>query len=54
MVENGSVVDLEEGPFTITNSLSMEDKKNVIIIRGKGMNNTILNFKGQTEGAEGL
>lgn len=54
MVENGSVVDLEEGPFTITNSLSMEDKKNVIIIRGKGMNKTILNFKGQTEGAEGL
>lgn len=53
MVENGSVVDLDEGTFSFTNSLSMEDKKNVII-RGKGMDKTILSFKGQTEGAEGL
>ena len=53
MVENGSIVDLDEGTFTFTSSLSMEDKKN-IIIRGKGMDKTILSFKGQTEGAEGL
>ena len=53
MVENGSVVDLDEGTFSFTNSLSMEDKKNVVI-RGKGMDKTILSFKGQTEGAEGL
>lgn len=53
MAENGSVIELEEGTFSITNSLSMEDKKN-IIIRGKGMDKTILSFKNQTEGAEGL
>ena len=53
MVENGSTVDLDEGTFSFTSSLSMEDKKN-IIIRGKGMDKTILSFKGQTEGAEGL
>jgi parallel beta-helix repeat protein len=53
MAENGSTVDLEEGTFTFSSSLSMEDKKN-IVIRGKGMDKTILSFKGQTEGAEGL
>jgi parallel beta-helix repeat protein len=53
MAENGSTVDLDEGTFTFSSSLSMEDKKN-IIIRGKGMDKTILSFKGQTEGAEGL
>ena len=53
MVENGSIVDLDKGTFTFTSSLSLQDKKNVII-RGKGMDKTILSFKGQTEGAEGL
>jgi parallel beta-helix repeat protein len=53
MTENGSTIDLDEGTFSFTSSLSMEDKKN-IIIRGKGMDKTILSFKGQTEGAEGL
>jgi parallel beta-helix repeat protein len=53
MAENGSTLDLDEGTFTLSSSLSMEDKKN-IIIRGKGMDKTILSFKGQTEGAEGL
>lgn len=53
MAENGSTVDLDEGTFSLTSSLSMEDKKNVII-RGKGMDKTILSFKAQTEGAEGL
>jgi parallel beta-helix repeat protein len=53
MAENGSTIDLDEGTFVFSSSLSMEDKKN-IIIRGKGMDKTILSFKGQTEGAEGL
>jgi parallel beta-helix repeat protein len=53
MAENCSIVDLDEGTFTFSSSLSMEDKKN-IVIRGKGMDKTILSFKGQTEGAEGL
>jgi parallel beta-helix repeat protein len=53
MAEDNSVIDLDEGTFTFTGSLSMENKKN-ITIRGKGMDKTVLNFKGQTEGAEGL
>ena len=53
MAENGSTVDLDEGTFTFTGSLSLEDKKR-IVIRGKGADKTILSFKGQTDGAEGL
>jgi parallel beta-helix repeat protein len=53
MAENGSTIDLDEGTFTFSGSLSLESKKN-IIIRGKGTDKTILSFKGQTDGAEGL
>ncbi|WP_345248047.1 parallel beta-helix domain-containing protein [Nibrella saemangeumensis] len=51
--DDGSTIDLDEGRFTFTGSLSLEDKKN-IIIRGKGPGKTILSFMGQTDGAEGL
>ncbi|SMO67398.1 parallel beta-helix domain-containing protein [Solitalea koreensis] len=51
--ENGSVIELEEGTFYLDASLSMDDKKN-ITIKGKGMNKTILSFKGQISGAEGI
>lgn len=51
--DNGSTIDLDAGTFTFTGSLSMEDKKR-IVIRGKGIDKTILRFKGQTDGAEGL
>ncbi len=53
MAENGSTITLDEGSFTFTSSLSMEGKKN-ITIKGKGKDKTILSFKGQTEGAEGI
>jgi parallel beta-helix repeat protein len=53
LAENNSTIQLEEGTFTFTSSLSMEDK-NDIVITGKGMDKTILSFKGQTEGAEGI
>ncbi|MEO5998405.1 MAG: hypothetical protein ABIN89_16745 [Chitinophagaceae bacterium] len=53
LAETDSVIDLPEGTFTLTNTLSLEGKKN-ITIRGKGMSKTILNFKGQTDGAEGI
>jgi parallel beta-helix repeat protein len=53
LAENGSVIDLPEGTFTLTNTLSLVGKTN-ITIRGKGMNKTILSFKGQTDGAEGI
>lgn len=53
MAETGSVIELEEGIFDLTSSLSLQDKDNVVI-RGKGMDKTILRFKNQTDGAEGL
>ncbi|MFD2934036.1 parallel beta-helix domain-containing protein [Spirosoma flavum] len=53
LADNGSTVNLDQGTFTFTGSLSLEDKKH-IVIRGKGIDKTVLSFKGQTDGAEGL
>ena len=53
MVEDGQTINLEEGTFQLTRGLSVESK-NDIIIQGKGMDKTILSFKGQNDGAEGL
>ena len=53
LAEDGDVVELPEGVFELTNTLSLEGKKKVTI-RGKGMNKTILSFKKQTDGAEGI
>ncbi|MFD1143692.1 parallel beta-helix domain-containing protein [Larkinella insperata] len=51
--EDGSTIELDAGRFTFTGSLSLQDKKR-IVIRGKGVDKTVLSFKGQTDGAEGL
>ncbi|MEY2595984.1 MAG: hypothetical protein RI965_1256 [Bacteroidota bacterium] len=53
LVEDSGIVNLEEGSFSISNTLSMDGKKN-IIIRGKGIDKTILSFKFQQSGAEGI
>lgn len=53
LAEDGDVIELGEGRFTIDATLSMEGKKK-ITIRGKGMDRTILSFKGQSTGAEGI
>lgn len=53
LAENNTVIELEEGEFSLTKTLPMDGKKN-IIIRGKGMGKTILNFEKQTSGAEGI
>ena len=50
---DGDTIDLPEGYFMFTKSLSMDGKSN-IVIRGKGMDKTVLSWKNQTEGAEGL
>jgi parallel beta-helix repeat protein len=48
----GEVIELPEGRFLLDRSLtSVADG---ITLRGKGMDKTILSFKGQTQGAEGL
>jgi len=52
-IEDGGVIDLPEGNYMFTRTLSMDGKKNVTI-RGKGMDKTVLSWKNQTEGAEGL
>jgi parallel beta-helix repeat protein len=52
-INNGDTLDLPEGNFMFTKSLAMEGKSN-IVIRGKGIDKTILSFKNQTEGAQGL
>jgi parallel beta-helix repeat protein len=53
LAEDGETIELGEGRFVIDATLSMEGKKQ-ITIRGKGMDKTILSFKGQASGAEGI
>lgn len=53
LAEDGSTVTLPAGTYQLSSTLSLEGKKKVII-KGAGMDKTILSFKGQTEGAEGL
>lgn len=50
---NNTVIELPAGHFTLTSSLWLDGKKGVTI-RGKGMEQTILDFSGQSSGAEGI
>ncbi|GAA4446617.1 hypothetical protein GCM10023091_40080 [Ravibacter arvi] len=50
---DGSTIELGEGTFRMTGSLSLEGKHN-LVIKGKGKGRTVLDFSGQTSGAEGL
>lgn len=52
-LSDGDTVDLPEGNFMFTRSLMMDGKSNVVI-RGKGMDKTILSWKNQQEGAQGF
>jgi parallel beta-helix repeat protein len=51
--QNGTTIELPAGRFQLDASLSLDDKKNVVI-KGAGEDQTILNFKGQISGAEGI
>lgn len=51
--ENGSVIELPEGHYQFDASLWLDGKKDVVI-RGAGMDKTVLNFTGQITGAEGI
>ena len=53
LAENNSVIELETGDFIFNKSLILEGKENVTI-RGKGIFKTILSFKNQKDGAEGI
>ena len=51
--KEGDVIELPEGTYAISRPLILDGVKNVTI-KGKGMDKTILSFKGQKDGAEGL
>jgi parallel beta-helix repeat protein len=53
LASDGDLIELESGNFQISGSLSLEGKKK-ITIRGKGMDKTVLSFKNQQTGAEGI
>ncbi len=53
LAKDGETIHIKAGTFHFTRSLSLEGKKN-IVIQGKGMDQTILNFKQQSDGAEGF
>lgn len=49
----GDTINLPEGHFMFTRSLTL-DGKSAIVIRGKGMDKTILSWMNQVEGAQGF
>ena len=53
LAEPADTIHLGEGTIEIKGSLSMEGKEN-IVIKGNGIEKTILSFSNQTNGAEGL
>ncbi|MBL7827420.1 MAG: right-handed parallel beta-helix repeat-containing protein [Saprospiraceae bacterium] len=53
LAENGSVIELPAGIISLNNTLSLDGKKH-ITIRGAGQGSTVLSFKVQKHGAEGL
>lgn len=53
MAQDGDTIHLPAGVFYFKKSLSLEGKNN-ITIQGQGMGKTVLNFKHQTSGAEGI
>ncbi|HNL38060.1 MAG TPA: parallel beta-helix domain-containing protein, partial [Saprospiraceae bacterium] len=53
LAEDGSVVTLPAGTISLSNTLWLDDKRN-IVVKGAGQDKTILSFKNQTQGAEGF
>ncbi|TDB65994.1 parallel beta-helix domain-containing protein [Arundinibacter roseus] len=53
LAEDGDTIQIPAGKFSLTQTLSLEGK-NRIVLKGAGVDQTVLSFKGQTEGAEGL
>jgi parallel beta-helix repeat protein len=51
--ENGSTIELPAGSFTLDASLWLDGKKD-ITVKGAGQDKTILSFKNQISGAEGI
>lgn len=52
LVEEGQTIELSEGVYVFTRSLSLDVDR--VTLRGQGMDKTILSFKTQNAGSEGL
>jgi parallel beta-helix repeat protein len=52
LAKPGTVIDLPEGHFHVSRVLSLTVDN--VTLRGKGMDKTVLSFKGQTSGSAGL
>jgi len=52
LAEPGTTIELEEGVYEFTQGLSLDVED--VIVRGAGMDKTLLDFKNQEAGAEGL
>ena len=53
LAKDSTVIQLEEGHFIFKNSLILDNKRH-ITLRGRGIDKTVLSFKIQENGAEGL
>jgi parallel beta-helix repeat protein len=53
LAKDSSVIEIPEGHFKFSRSLAIDGGTN-ITIRGKGIDKTVLSFKDQKEGAEGI
>ena len=53
LAKDGDVIELPKGHFKFTKALILDGKSNVTI-KGAGIDQTVLSFRGQTEGAEGI
>lgn len=53
LAEDGATVEFPEGSISLSNTLWLDAKKNVTL-RGAGQGKTVLSFKNQKQGAEGI
>ena len=53
LAKDSSVIELPAGHFLFSQSLSLDNKSH-LTIKGQGMDKTVLSFKGQSSGAEGI
>ncbi len=53
LAKDGETIELPAGHFKFTKALILDGKNN-ITIKGAGLDKTVLSFRGQTEGAEGI
>ncbi len=53
LAEDSATIELGEGHFQLSKSLILDGRSHVTI-KGEGMEKTVISFKGQQEGAEGI